>query len=117
MDAGSPDGRPGSPCLPAPAWASIRTRPGCSVMASKRERGTILTSEVIDPAPAAPNLGRVSTTSDLTRQETAPRDFGSLLRHWRQSRRLSQIELAGDASVSARHLCFLETRSSKPSRD
>ena len=86
-------------------------------MPSKRERGTILTSEVIDPAPAAPNLGRVSTTRDLTRQETATRDFGSLLRHWRQSRRLSQIELAGDASVSARHLCFLETGRSKPSRD
>src|SRR4051794_24653056 len=42
---------------------------------------------------------------------------GSLLRDWRARRRLSQMELALDADVSARHLSFVETGRSKPSRD
>ena len=40
---------------------------------------------------------------------------GSLLRDWRQRRRLSQLELALDAEVSARHLSFVETGRSRPS--
>ena len=43
--------------------------------------------------------------------------FSSLLKHWRHLRRLTQIELAADANVSARHLCFLETCRSQPSRE
>ena len=35
--------------------------------------------------------------------------FSSLLKHWRKVRRLTQIDLAVDANVSAKHLCFLET--------
>lgn len=40
---------------------------------------------------------------------------GSLLRDWRQRRRLSQMDLANEAAVSARHLSFVETGRSKPS--
>ena len=40
---------------------------------------------------------------------------GSLLRDWRQRRRLSQLELALEADVSARHLSFVETGRSRPS--
>src|SRR4051812_50129358 len=40
---------------------------------------------------------------------------GPLLRDWRSRRRLSQMELALDAEVSARHLSFVETGRSKPS--
>jgi transcriptional regulator with XRE-family HTH domain len=43
--------------------------------------------------------------------------FGSLLREWRQRRRLTQLDLGLQADVSARHLSFLETGRSKPSRD
>ena len=43
--------------------------------------------------------------------------FSSLLKHWRNVRRLTQIELAGEANVSARHLCFLETGRAQPSRE
>jgi transcriptional regulator with XRE-family HTH domain len=43
--------------------------------------------------------------------------FGVLLRDWRARRRLTQMELALDADVSARHLSFVETGRSKPSRD
>lgn len=42
---------------------------------------------------------------------------GDLLRTWRQRRRLSQLELSLRAEVSARHLSFLETGRSSPSRD
>ncbi|KAA0108002.1 helix-turn-helix domain-containing protein [Mycolicibacterium sp. P1-5] len=42
---------------------------------------------------------------------------GSLLREWRQRRRLTQLELALDAGVSARHLSFVETGRSSPGRD
>jgi transcriptional regulator with XRE-family HTH domain len=41
---------------------------------------------------------------------------GPLLRQWRQRRRLSQLSLACDAEVSTRHLSFLETGRSQPSR-
>src|SRR5918992_1027929 len=47
--------------------------------------------------------------------ERAP--LGNLLRDWRQRRRLSQLDLALEAGVSARHLSFLETGRAKPSRE
>jgi transcriptional regulator with XRE-family HTH domain len=42
---------------------------------------------------------------------------GELLRQWREHRRLSQLELALQAKVSARHLSFVETSRSRPSRE
>jgi transcriptional regulator with XRE-family HTH domain len=41
---------------------------------------------------------------------------GDQLRAWRGRRRLSQLDLALDAEISARHLSFLETGRSRPSR-
>jgi transcriptional regulator with XRE-family HTH domain len=41
---------------------------------------------------------------------------GELLRQWRQRRRRSQLDLALDAGISARHLSFVETGRSRPSR-
>jgi transcriptional regulator with XRE-family HTH domain len=43
--------------------------------------------------------------------------FGSLLSDWRRRRRLTQLDLGLQADVSARHLSFLETGRSRPSRD
>ena len=43
--------------------------------------------------------------------------MGDLLRDWRQRRRFSQLELAGDAEVSTRHLSFIERGKAAPSRD
>jgi transcriptional regulator with XRE-family HTH domain len=40
---------------------------------------------------------------------------GTLLREWRQRRRLSQLDLALEAGVSTRHLSFVETGRAKPS--
>jgi transcriptional regulator with XRE-family HTH domain len=42
---------------------------------------------------------------------------GDLLREWRQRRRMSQLELSLEAEISARHLSFLETGRSQPSRE
>ncbi len=42
--------------------------------------------------------------------------FPGLLRSWRRKRRLSQLELALESGVSQRHVSFLESGRSKPSR-
>ncbi|HTC10574.1 MAG TPA: helix-turn-helix transcriptional regulator [Acetobacteraceae bacterium] len=46
-----------------------------------------------------------------------PLPFGVLLRRWRQSRRMTQEDLALAASSSTRHLSYLETGRAQPSRD
>jgi transcriptional regulator with XRE-family HTH domain len=46
----------------------------------------------------------------------APRGAGDSLREWRQRRRLTQLDLANAAGISARHLSFIETGRSQPSR-
>jgi len=42
---------------------------------------------------------------------------GPLLRRWRESRHLSQLGLALEAEVSARHISFIETGRATPSRE
>jgi transcriptional regulator with XRE-family HTH domain len=44
-------------------------------------------------------------------------NVGKLLREWRVRRHLSQLELATGAGISARHLSFVETGRSRPSRE
>lgn len=46
-----------------------------------------------------------------------PVHVGAHLREWRQRRHLSQLDLAVDAEISARHLSFVETGRAAPSRD
>ncbi|MFM9424466.1 transcriptional regulator with XRE-family HTH domain [Variovorax sp. GrIS 2.14] len=65
-----------------------------------------------------------STTVRLTAtRPTAPGQpgarapFGAHLRHWRTHRRLSQLDLAQDADMSTRHLSYVETGRSAPSRE
>ena len=54
---------------------------------------------------------------DAVAAATAPDPFGQALRRWRTQRRLSQLDLAQQASVSTRHLSFVETGRSAPSRE
>jgi transcriptional regulator with XRE-family HTH domain len=65
---------------------------------------------------AGPRVARYrrSMAATLTSPAGAP-TVGVLLREWRQRRRLSQMDLANEATVSARHLSFVETGRSKPS--
>ena len=48
--------------------------------------------------------------------EQEPQSVGELIRFWRTRRGLSQLELALDASLSTKHLSFVETGRSRPSR-
>lgn len=48
---------------------------------------------------------------------TTPSPVGRLLRHWRGARRRSQLALALDAGVSARHVSFVESGRAAPSRE
>ena len=43
-------------------------------------------------------------------------ETGDLIRYWRKSRGLSQMGLALDVGISARHMSFVETGRSRPSR-
>lgn len=68
-----------------------------------------ITPEVMSPAPVCGYRRRMDTTT--------MRPVGEMLRDWRQRRRLSQLELAGEAGISTRHISFLETGRSLPSRE
>jgi transcriptional regulator with XRE-family HTH domain len=50
-------------------------------------------------------------------EQAKPFHIGEHLREWRQRRHLSQLDLAGEADISARHLSFVETGRSAPSRE
>ena len=50
-------------------------------------------------------------------QDRVGAGVGALLRDWRRRRRLSQLELALEAGVSARHLSFVETGRARPSAE
>jgi transcriptional regulator with XRE-family HTH domain len=66
--------------------------------------------------PARTTIWCMNTVS-VTSHRAAPRPFGDYLRHWRQHRRLSQLDLAQEAEISTRHLSFVETGRSLPSRE
>lgn len=69
-----------------------------------------ITCQVNDAAPQ-PSYGACMTAV------VSPPGVGGLLRHWRQRRRLSQLDLAVSAEVSPRHLSFVETGRARPSRE
>ena len=52
----------------------------------------------------------------VVQPEQEPRTAGELIRFWRTRRGLSQLELSLDANVSTKHLSFVETGRSRPSR-
>ncbi|MEH2509915.1 transcriptional regulator with XRE-family HTH domain [Nitrobacteraceae bacterium AZCC 1564] len=56
-------------------------------------------------------------TQLATSRSARPAHIGEHLREWRQRRHLSQLDLASEADISARHLSFVETGRAAPSRD
>ncbi len=62
-----------------------------------------------------PRLPYRAATMHTPRPSTHP--VGTQLRDWRQRRRWSQLDLALEAGVSARHLSFMETGRALPSRE
>jgi transcriptional regulator with XRE-family HTH domain len=73
-----------------------------------------MTSEVMDSILHQVQGSGMGTASP-DREGRPP--FGRLLRHWRRLRGHSQLVLATEAGVSTRHLSFLETGRSTPSRE
>jgi transcriptional regulator with XRE-family HTH domain len=49
-------------------------------------------------------------------KKTTPTGLGALLRHWRDLRGISQLDLSFKAGVSQRHISFIESGRSVPSR-
>jgi transcriptional regulator with XRE-family HTH domain len=78
---------------------------------SEPARGQSITSEVMGRMPRRCYLFAMTSTA-LPMQS----GVGDLVREWRQRRRLSQLELAGEADISTRHLSFVENGRSVPSR-
>jgi transcriptional regulator with XRE-family HTH domain len=58
-----------------------------------------------------------SAASPPSSSRRTPQPFGDHLRHWRQHRRLSQLDLAEEAAISTRHLSYVETGRAMPSRE
>jgi transcriptional regulator with XRE-family HTH domain len=52
-----------------------------------------------------------------TQSVSAAPHLGELLRYWRQQRGKSQLDLSFDTGISQRHLSFVESGRSNPSRD
>src|SRR5262245_4238685 len=69
-----------------------------------------ITSEVIAAHPPGQYFEAMPQVAEQPR-------IGSLLRDWRERRRMSQLDLALGAGVSARHVSFIETGRSKPSAE
>ena len=57
-----------------------------------------------------------SVAGQIERRERTGTLFGDLLRHWRKVRGVSQLDLALAADTSQRHVSFLESGRSRPSR-
>ncbi len=58
----------------------------------------------------------MNSTAD-TRPRSSLTPLGHLMKEWREARRMSQLQLALLMDVSARHLSYVETGKSRPSRE
>jgi transcriptional regulator with XRE-family HTH domain len=68
-------------------------------------------------APLAPSRLDEKESKMATQPASAVPELGELLRYWRQERGKSQLDLSLDAGISQRHLSFVESGRSVPSRD
>ena len=75
-----------------------------------------MTCEVMDLMSCESQNARMTVTN-LRRPSKPFAAAGALLREWRAARRMSQLDLALEAGISARHLSYVETGRSQPSRD
>jgi len=64
----------------------------------------------------APGWAGANVAFVVVNHDEEARTVGELIRFWRTRRRLSQLELALDAHLSTKHLSFVETGRSQPSR-
>lgn len=90
-------------------YSAERFKKSMTSQVKKRPCYTLhLTSEIMSLRTEAAKLCSMTTTE-------VP--FGTLLRHWRVRRRMTQADLSLAAESSTRHLSCLETGKARPSRD
>jgi len=85
---------------------SINSQP-CVAVLCRAAVPKLITLKVMEPHSRACYRAAMHTS----------RSIGDHLRAWRQRRRMSQLDLASEASISTRHLSFVESGRSQPSRD
>jgi transcriptional regulator with XRE-family HTH domain len=90
-----------------PAWSA----------AAQRASMTSEVKEIAGRAPTIAGMDIQTAAPSPPRRAAAPLPFGDHLRQWRQRRRMSQLDLAHEAEISTRHLSFVETGRSVPSRE
>ena len=83
---------------------------------------TILTSSVINSITSKVMLRLINQCNNLNSNHLFQRifpmsHFGELIKDWRKSRGFSQMELAFESNISTKHISFLETGRSEPSRE
>jgi len=78
----------------------------------------LITCKVIDPGRPVTNAHRLTNwRQDMTIQAgSSPGELGRILKAWRGMRGLSQLELSLETGVSQRHLSFIESGRSAPTR-
>ncbi len=76
-----------------------------------------MTSQVMALGGPGARIGAMPSPSHALRLPGARDPFGLHLRHWRQHRRMSQLDLANEAEISTRHLSYVETGRAAPSRE
>src|SRR3954469_23253638 len=97
--------------LSTTVWTSVMSASMWSVASGKVARPGARVDDLRGNGRADVRALACAAMTDVT----APPGIGPLLRDWRQRRRLSQLDLALEAGVSARHVSFLETGRSRPS--
>lgn len=76
-----------------------------------------LTRDFYDAAMSAARPEPIAPASAMPHRDARGGGVGALLREWRGARRLSQLDLALHAGVSARHLSCVETGKAQASRE
>src|SRR5690349_14840198 len=74
-----------------------------------------ITCQVMDALTRLLNNFCVSTVKSQVFVPAAR--LGELLRQWRSTRRMSQLDLSLEADISSRHLSYIESGKTQPSRE
>src|SRR5918996_440013 len=102
----------------------FRRKPVCRSSVTSVDRLGASPSTIQEEGPRVDylscNAGGIGRPANLDRvavqTEQEPQTAGELIRFWRTRRGLSQLQLSLDANVSTKHVSFVETGRSSPSR-
>lgn len=66
---------------------------------------------------APPGAVRIPSVATVPKTPALVSHLGGLLRQWRATRRMSQLDLSLEAEISSRHLSYIESGKAQPSRE